>query len=126
MLAACITVVSVSNKLEELRDCLREFAAVRDWNRYHTVRNLAMALAGEVGELVAELQWVDDAGVARHLADAAAKARLADEMADVLIYLVRLADVCSVDLISEANAKVRRNELRFPPRDRSPQRFDDA
>jgi NTP pyrophosphatase (non-canonical NTP hydrolase) len=105
----------MSNELKELRNRLREFAAVRGWDGFHTARNLAMALVGEVGELVAELQWIHDADVTRHLEDSAAKARMADEMADVLIYLVRLADVCEVDLLTEAHAKVGRNELRFPP-----------
>jgi NTP pyrophosphatase (non-canonical NTP hydrolase) len=98
-----------------LRDRLRAFADARDWPRYHTPRNLALALAGEVGELVAELQWVADSEVAGHLADPGAKARLADEVADVLIYLTRFADVCGIDLLAEAHAKVDRNESRFPP-----------
>lgn len=98
-----------------LRDRLRAFADARDWPRYHTPRNLALALAGEVGELVAELQWVADSEVAAHLADPAARARLGDEVADVLIYLTRFADVCGIDLLAEANAKIDRNEKRFPP-----------
>jgi NTP pyrophosphatase (non-canonical NTP hydrolase) len=98
-----------------LRDRLRAFADARDWPRYHTPRNLALALAGEVGELVTELQWVADGEVAEHLAAPDAKARLADEVADVLIYLTRFADVCDIDLLSEAHAKIDRNETRFPP-----------
>ena len=91
-----------------LRDRLRAFADARNWPRYHTPRNLALALAGEVGELA-------DSEVADHLADPDAKARLADEVADVLIYLTRFADVCGIDLLSEAHAKIDRNETRFPP-----------
>lgn len=98
-----------------LRNRLRTFADARDWPKYHTPRNLALALAGEVGELVAELQWVADIEVSEHLADPDAKARLADEVADVLIYLIRFADVCGIDLLSEADAKIDRNEKRFPP-----------
>jgi NTP pyrophosphatase (non-canonical NTP hydrolase) len=98
-----------------LRDRLRAFADARDWPRFHTPRNPALALAGEVGELVTELQWVADSEVADHLADPDAKARLADEAADVLIYLTRFADACGIDLLSEAHAKIGRNEIRFPP-----------
>jgi dCTP diphosphatase len=78
-------------------------------------RNLALALAGEVGELAAELQWVPDDQVGAHLRDPAARARLADEIADVLIYLVRLADICGVDPLAAAGAKIERNQTRFPP-----------
>lgn len=103
------------NEFESLRDQLRQFADARDWNKFHSPRNLALALTGEVGELTAELQWVADDGVAGHLTDPAARARLADEVADVLIYLVRFADVCGIDLLSEAYAKIGRNEVRYPP-----------
>ena len=88
-----------------LRSRLREFAVARDWEQYHTPRNLAMALSGEAGELIAELQWLDDDGTTAGLGEGPLKERLGDEAADVLIYLVRLADVCGIDLIECANAK---------------------
>lgn len=94
---------------------MREFAAARNWERFHTPRNLVLALCGEAGELAAELQWVPDEGVAEHLLDPAAFARLADEVADVLIYLIRLADVSGIDVLSAVQAKIERNETRFPP-----------
>ncbi|HEY0641689.1 MAG TPA: nucleotide pyrophosphohydrolase [Pseudonocardiaceae bacterium] len=97
--------------LVELRERLRAFAAARDWERYHRPKNLAMALAGEVGELVAELQWEPDELELR----ADVRERLADEAADVLLYLVRLTDVCGIDLADAAQAKIERNERRFPP-----------
>src|SRR5215469_12672715 len=105
----------MSGEFEGIRDRLREFAAARDWEQFHTPRNLALALCGEAGELAAELQWVPDTGVAEHLRDPAAHARLADEAADVLIYLVRLADVSGIDLLEAAHAKLKHNETRFPP-----------
>src|ERR1700760_4025042 len=97
-------------EFEEIRDRLREFAAARDWEQFHTPRNLALALCGEAGELAAELQWGPAAAPPAHLADPAARARLADEAADVLIYLVRFADVCGIDLESAAYTKIARNE----------------
>ena len=105
----------VPSELDVLSDRLRSFAAARGWERGHSVRNLALALAAEVGELGAELQWIDDAKVGRHLEDPAARARIANEAADVLIYLVQFADVCGIDLLAEAYAKIERNESRFPP-----------
>lgn len=100
--------------LDVLCDRLRSFAAARGWGRGHTVRNLALALAAEVGELGAELKWIDDAKVGRYLEDPAARARIADEVADVLIYLVQFADACGIDLLAETYAKIERNESRFP------------
>lgn len=110
----------MSGEFEGIKDRLREFAAARDWERFHTPRNLALALCGEAGELAAELQWVPDARIAEHLLDPAARERLADEVADVLIYLVRFADVCGIDVLSEARAKIDRNEVRFPPSTHDP------
>ncbi|MGH8878810.1 MAG: nucleotide pyrophosphohydrolase [Stackebrandtia sp.] len=98
--------------IEELSDTLRAFAADRDWQRFHNPKNLAMALAGEAGELLAELQWLtpdEAAGL-----DDAAKSRVADEMADVLNYLVRMADVMDVDLLAACESKIARNAVRFP------------
>lgn len=103
------------SEFEEMRNRLREFAAARDWEQFHTPRNLALALCGEAGELAAELQWVADDGVAEHLLDPEAFGRLADEVADVAIYLVRFADVCGIDLVTAVHAKIDRNETRFPP-----------
>lgn len=92
---------------------LRAFAEARSWERHHTPRNLALALAGEVGELCAELQWVRDDAPGVWPDDL--RARVADEVADVLIYLVRFADVCGIDPLAAAAAKIERNETRFPP-----------
>jgi dCTP diphosphatase len=105
----------VPSDVELLRDRLRRFADARDWGKFHSPRNLALALAGEVGELAAELQWVADGEVPVHLADPAARARLADEVADVFLYLIRFADVCGIDPVTAANHKIDRNETRFPP-----------
>lgn len=82
---------------EAIRDRLREFADARDWECFHAPRNLALALCGEAAELAAELQWVTDDRIAEHLRDPEAFARLADEVADVAIYLIRFADVCGID-----------------------------
>jgi NTP pyrophosphatase (non-canonical NTP hydrolase) len=99
--------------LDELVVRLREFAAVRAWERFHTPKNLAMALAGEVGELVAELQWLTPEEAEQVMADPEAAARMRAELADVTIYLVRLADVLGVDLIEAARAKLMESDRRY-------------
>lgn len=101
--------------IESVRDRLREFAVARDWGQFHTPKNLAMALGGEVGELLAEMQWLTDDQVHEKLADPETRNGVEEEFADVFLYLVQLADVCGVDLIQAAHAKITRNDQRFPP-----------
>jgi dCTP diphosphatase len=94
---------------------VRRFAAARDWQQFHSPKNLAMALAGEVGELLAELQWLTDAEVNEALAaHGPLSERLASESADVLLYLVNFADVLDLDLLAAASAKLLLNEKRYP------------
>jgi NTP pyrophosphatase (non-canonical NTP hydrolase) len=93
--------------LAELRDELRRFAAERDWERFHSPKNLAMALTAEAAELVEHFQW-------RSTAPPEALDEIGQEMADVLIYLVRLADRLEVDLIAAAQRKMALNAERFP------------
>jgi NTP pyrophosphatase (non-canonical NTP hydrolase) len=105
----------VTTALEELAVRLREFAAARDWEQFHTPKNLAMALAGETGELLAELQWLTPEESARVMRDPEAAARVRSELADVVIYLARLADVLGVDLFEVAHAKLDDSERRYDP-----------
>jgi len=98
--------------LNELTARLRQFAAERDWERFHTPKNLAMAVTAEAGELAAEFQWLE--GPASLGLGAEHLARVRDEAADVCIYLVRLADRLGFDLVAAANAKIDRNEVRYP------------
>lgn len=99
--------------LNDLALRLREFVSARDWDQFHTPKNLAMALAGEVGELLAELQWLTPEESERVMADPESAARMRSELADVTIYLVRLSDVLGVDLIEAARAKLAESELRY-------------
>jgi len=99
--------------LAELRDRIRAFAAARDWDQFHTPRNLALALGGELGELFELMQWRSDAELRLPL-DHALRERLEEELADLMIYLVRLADVLEVDLQSASIRKIETNEERYP------------
>ena len=97
-----------------LSDRLREFADARDWEKFHTPKNLASALSVEASELLEIFQWLTPEESSAVMVDDKNRAAVLDEMADVLIYLVRMADVLDVDLVVAANAKVSRNETRFP------------
>ena len=102
----------MSDSLVRLRDALREFSAARDWDQFHTPRNLATALAVEAAELLEPFQWLDEAG-ARDLPPDT-RAAVEQEMADVLLYLVRLADRLGVDLEQAAHAKIALNAVKYP------------
>ena len=101
------------SEIEELKKEIRAFADARDWEQFHTPKNLSMAVAGEAGELVAEFQWL----TAEHSKlDGLSPEKLSDielEIADVAIYLIRLADVLKVDLASVVRKKLAINESRF-------------
>lgn len=104
-----------NESIDEISERLREFAAARDWERYHTPKNLAMALAAEVGELLEPLQWLTESEADQAMEDPTTAESLRDELADVAIYLIRLADVLDVDLGASVRAKIDRNETRYPP-----------
>lgn len=96
-----------------LTDTLREFAIARNWERFHTPKNLAMAVAGEAGELVAEFQWLTpDESRATSITQEKLEA-IALEIADVQIYLLRLADVLGIDIPAAVRRKITINEDRF-------------
>ena len=94
---------------------LERFANDRDWMQFHTPKNLAMALSVEVAELSEIFQWLTAEQAAQVMADDKNAAAVRDELADIMIYLTRIATILGVDLLSESFAKVERNELRFPP-----------
>ncbi len=100
--------------LQKLTDAVRAFAEAREWSEFHSPRNLVLALVGEVGELATELQWVTDDKVETHLIDPPNRDQFASELADVLTYLLRLADVTGIDLATAVLAKLELNEQRYP------------
>lgn len=100
--------------LNDLARKMAGFAADREWDQFHSPRNLLLALVGEVGELSEIFQWKGE--VPRGLSDwnDAEKEHLGEELSDVLLYLVRLADVCNVDLGESALHKLQKNALKYP------------
>ncbi|MBS0467313.1 MAG: nucleotide pyrophosphohydrolase [Proteobacteria bacterium] len=102
--------------VKALQRQLRDFAAARDWQPYHSPKNLAMALMVEAAELLELFQWLTPQE-SRHLTDNAAdKERVADEIADVLLYLLQLADHTGVDLEQAVAAKLVKNSAKHPPK----------
>jgi NTP pyrophosphatase (non-canonical NTP hydrolase) len=97
-----------------LAAALQTFADERDWNRFHSPKNLAMALTGEVGELVELFQWRTEEESRRLAAEPALRTALEDELADVQIYLVRLAAVLGIDMDAAVRAKLDRNRAKYP------------
>ena len=102
----------MSDELTDLRNALRDFAAERDWDQFNSPRNLATALAVEAAELLEPFQWLTDEQ-GRQLPPATRSA-VEEEMADVLLYLIRLADRLDVDLAAAARAKIARNAAKYP------------
>ncbi len=98
----------------ELTDALRAFAAERDWEQFHTPKNLAMALAGEAGELLEIFQWLTPEQSAAIMDDPSTAQHVREEAADVYAYLLRFADVLGIDLQEALVAKIESNAKRYP------------
>lgn len=95
-----------------LRDKLRAFAEARDWDQFHSPKNLSMALMVEVAELMEHFQWLTEAQSGDLAAEK--KAVVAEELADILLYLVRLSDKLGVELTEAALHKLEKNAVKYP------------
>ncbi len=102
------------SSIAELTAIVRAFTESRDWQQFHTVRNLLLALVGELGELAAEFQWIGDDNIVKELQDSDKREAVGSELADVFIYLLRLSDVIGIDLAEELTKKIAVNEKRYP------------
>jgi len=98
--------------LDDLKERVRAFVAERDWERFHSPKNLAMALSVEAAELVELFQWLTEAE--SDALDAARRRRVAEELADVLWFLVRLSDRLGIDLLEAAERKLAANAGKYP------------
>ena len=101
-----------ADRLEALRAQLRAFVAERDWDQFHTPKNLAMALVAEAGELVEHFQWLTPEQSSELPAEARAEVEL--EIADVLLFLLRLCDKLDVDPVAAADKKLELNRQKYP------------
>jgi dCTP diphosphatase len=102
------------SELEVLRDRMRQFTQERDWGRFHDPKSVLLALVGEVGELAELFQWLPAEQAAAMSRTEPLRGRAGEEMADVLLYLILLADVLGIDLGVAAQAKLTDSERRFP------------
>lgn len=100
--------------LTKLEAALQSFADEREWQQFHSPKNLAMALTGEVGELVSLFQWMTEEQSKSAASDPATAQAVRDELADVLLYLVRLAHVLKVDLNDAVQEKIASNAIKYP------------
>jgi len=98
--------------LERLKHRLRKFAADRDWDKFHSPKNLSMALIAEAAELVEHFQWLSEEQSAQLPAEKLREVET--ELADILVYLIRMADKLGVDLIAAAESKISINEVKYP------------
>ena len=101
--------------VEALKDGIRRFAAARGWEPYHTPKNLAMALASEVGELCDVLRWLTPEESVAAPADAALREALADELADIANIVFLLSVHTGIDLSDAVTAKMVKNAIKYPP-----------
>ena len=97
-----------------LSEALAAFSAERDWDQYHSPKNLVMALTGEVGELTEVFQWLSEAQSKSAATNPDTATAVREELADVTLYLVRLASVLGVDLNEAVTLKLQKNALKYP------------
>jgi NTP pyrophosphatase (non-canonical NTP hydrolase) len=102
----------MADRLAELQDAVEVFVAERDWAQFHTPKNLAMSVAIEAAEIMEHFQWCT--GEESRVLAPSTRAMVADEIADVLIYLLRLARALDVDPIAAATDKLARNRTKYP------------
>lgn len=98
----------------ELRERVMAFAREREWEQFHSPKNLSMALAAEAGELMEPFLWTDSAGSLAVVRAPAKRAAIEDEIADVVIYALEFANVCGIDLAAAIEAKLAKNAAKYP------------
>lgn len=100
--------------VDKIKILLREFATVRDWDQFHHPKNLAMALACEAGEVLEIFQWMSEQDSMKAHCDNAVKNKASEELADVMLYLIRLADLMSINLATALENKISINNIKYP------------
>jgi dCTP diphosphatase len=103
-----------STTVHELKRRLADFVAERDWVQFHSPKNLSMALAAETGELMEHFLWTDGPGSTALLADPEKRKRIAEELADIIIYSLEFANVTGIDVAAAIEAKVAANAAKYP------------
>jgi NTP pyrophosphatase (non-canonical NTP hydrolase) len=101
----------MTDSLNNLQSAIRDFVHVRDWQQFHSPKNLAMALIVEAAELAEHFQWLSQEQSQKNID----RQEVGREMADVLIYLLRMADQLNIDLLAAAENKLKENAVKYPP-----------
>ncbi|MCD9521859.1 nucleotide pyrophosphohydrolase [Photobacterium carnosum] len=112
MLTTTISVETPSNEIKQLQQALAEFAHQRNWDQFHTPKNLTMALSGEVGELLEIFQWLTPEQSQQLSPEK--KQHASEEIADVMMYLLRLADKCDINVMQACQEKIQQNAVKYP------------
>ena len=100
--------------LEQIAASATAFRDARDWSQFHTIKNLIASVSIEANELMEIFQWMESVDVEKSISDPFFRKKLEDECADVLIYLILLADKAKIDLLAAAEEKIQSNEKRYP------------
>ena len=100
---------------QKLALALRSFAAERDWDQFHTPKNLATSISVEAGELLELFQWSRGQHGWHEIAPASFRAKVEDELADILLYIIRFADKAQIDLEAAVERKIASNASKYPP-----------
>jgi NTP pyrophosphatase (non-canonical NTP hydrolase) len=104
----------MSNSIDDVTSRIQKFADDRDWNQFHTPKNLIMAATSELGELAETLQWKSEVEVQEFIESEYGRSRVSEEIADVAIYLIRLCQKIEVDFTEILLAKIDQNESKYP------------
>lgn len=100
--------------ITELKQRIDAFSAARDWKKFHSPKNLSMAIAAEAAELMEHFLWCETTESATLVKDPEKRQDIADELADIMILALRFASVCGLDVSQAIVAKLTRNEQRYP------------
>lgn len=103
-----------STTLAQLKQATATFAKERDWEQFHATKNLSMAIAAEAGELMEHFLWVSPEASAKLFASPEKKAKIAEELADVLIYTLQFANMSGIDLSASVSSKLLKNAVKYP------------
>ena len=104
----------MDDNIKDLINKLREFNKERDWDQFHTPKNLIMSLFKEIGELSEIFQWKNDGEIESDLKKKKIKEKISDEVADIMLYLLRFSDLAKIDIEKCCLKKIKKNEKKYP------------
>lgn len=104
----------MNNDFTDIDRLIREFSEKRDWDQFHSPKNLLLALVSEVGELSEVLLWKSDTDLEQFLTSQSGRNKISEEIADVAIYLIRIAQKLDINLLKVINNKINLNEIKYP------------